>query len=371
MQDTKSIDLRIIFNSSGDQTIEAVINDKFSASCAGGTSMSSFESKAIDPKNAIRNFDKIKKSFIGDFDQQSFDSEIKRNQKEMGSILTTAISLAFFEMDFNANSKGNFPNLLGNIIGGGEHSYGRGPEIQEILTIPKSKTMPEAVETNTMIWKDVKEKLKKLKSLHGLNAEAAWTTDFGNEKALEIVREVADKHHAKLGIDFAASSIFRKGRYFYRDKSLTREKQIGYAESLAKRFDLIYMEDPMEESDFSGFEELQSRLKKTLICGDDLISSDSQRLKKAIGCIKAVIVKPNQIGTISDCLELMKIANRKGISCAVSHRSKETCCPTIAKLALKAEFAKFGVAGIRTAKLNELIRLWDGAKNPTMAKLPL
>lgn len=369
MQSVKSIDLRIIFNSSGDQTIEAVINGNFSASCAGGTSMSSFESKAIDPKTAIRNFDKIKKSFVGDFDQKSFDSEIKKNQKEMGSILSTALSLAFFEMEFRTDSPKSFPNLLGNVIGGGEHSYGRGPEIQEILVIPRAKTMPEAVETNMMIWKDVKEKLKKLNSLHGLNAEAAWTTDFGNEKALEIAREVADKHHAHLGIDFAASSIFRKGRYFYRDKSLTLEKQIGYAESLAKRFDLIYMEDPLEESDFSGFSELQKRLKRTLICGDDLISSDPTRLKRAIGCIKAVIVKPNQIGTVSDCLELMKMAKQNGISCAVSHRSKETCCPTVAKLALQAEFAKFGVAGIRTAKLNELIRLWGSADTPKMSSI--
>jgi enolase len=100
-----------------------------------------------------------------------------------------------------------------------------------------------------------------------------------------------------------------------------------------------------------------------------LISSSPERLKKAAKCINAVIVKPNQIGTISDCLELMSLARSSGISPAVSHRSTETCCTSTAKLALQADFAKFGVAGIHSEKRNELIRLWDAAKKPEMRKI--
>jgi len=370
MQKITSIDFHIIFNSYGSRTIEAVLNRQFTASCPGGISKSSFESREVEPTAAIQNFSKVKKQFLGSFSQESFDALLKQNKNSLGSILTTALSLAFFTMDFDASKFSQFPNLLGNVLGGGEHSFGRGPEIQEMLVIPRAKTITESVETTILIWKELKEELKKRNALHGLNAESAWTTDFGNDKALELVKSIAERHNAEMGIDFAASSIFHNGRYRYKEHTLTPEKQIGYAESIAKNFGLIYMEDPLEENDFSGFAELRNRLKKTLVCGDDLISSSPERLKKAAKCINAVIVKPNQIGTISDCLELMSLARSSGISPAVSHRSTETCCTSTAKLALQADFAKFGVAGIHSEKRNELIRLWDAAKKPEMRKLP-
>lgn len=363
----ETIQLRLIFNSAAEPTIEAVLNGKFIASSAGGTSVSAFEEKVVEPRKAINNFEQVKKEFIGDFTQESFDAILKKHSKLLGSVLTTSLSLAFFEMCFHTQKKTRFPNILGNVIGGGEHSYNRGPEIQEILAIPKAKTMTEAVETNMLIWKEVKEALKKINALYGLNAESAWITNLENKKALNLASKIVEKHNARLGIDFAASSIFRNGFYYYKKKRLSREKHLDYVEKICKDFDLAYIEDPLDENDFGGFAEIQNRLKKTIICGDDLISSNPERLKMALWSIKAVIVKPNQIGNVSDCLEIMKLSKENGISSVVSHRSKETCCSTIAKLALEADFAKFGVAGIRTAKLNELIRLWERSEKPYMS----
>jgi enolase len=364
-----SIKLRVIFNSFGGETIEAVVNDRFIASCPGGISQSSFEAKTLDAKASIKNFYKIKNNFIGNFSQSQFDEILKDSIKQLGSNLTTAVSLAFFASEYDSKKHNEFPNLLGNIVGGSEHSFGIGPEIQEILTIPEEKTMFECVKTNFAIWKEVKEILKKKNRLMGMNPESAWIVNMGIEDSLEMVKKIADKHHARLGIDYAASSIYKKGSYVYGKKKLSREKQIDYAMGLAKKFRLVYMEDPMNEDDFEGFAVISKALPKTLVCGDDLISSDTQRLKKARNSVNAVIVKPNQIGTVTDCLELMDFARKNRIAPVVSHRSKETCSHVTARLAMFADFAKFGVAGIRTAKLNELIRLWDSVEKPVMRKM--
>lgn len=365
-----SMHLRVIFNSFGGETIEAVINEKFIASCPGGISQSSYEATSLDAKKSISNFNKISSRFKGNFSQRQLDTLLKDNIKQLGSTLTTAVSLAFFAAEFEPEKHNKFPNLLGNVIGGSEHSFGIGPEIQEILTIPKEKTMFDCVKTNFAIWKDVKEKLKKKNMLMGMNPEAAWIVKMGIDESMEMVRRIADDYGADMGIDYAASSIYSKGSYVYKKRKLSRENQVDYAITLAKKYKLIYMEDPMNEDDFSGFSEIKKALPKTLVCGDDLIASDPSRLMKGKNSVNAVIVKPNQVGTVSDCTELMDFARKNRISPVVSHRSKETCSHVTAKLALKADFAKFGVAGIRTAKLNELIRLWDTCENPEMRKNP-
>lgn len=365
----ESVHLRVIFNSFGGETIEAVINGKYTASCPGGISQSSFEKKALDAKTSIKNFNKISSKLSGEFTQKQIDSFLRDNIKQLGATLTTAVSLAFFSADFEPEKHNKFPNLLGNVIGGSEHSFGIGPEIQEILTIPREKTMFECVKTNFAIWKDVKEKLRKKNMLMGMNPEAAWIVKMGIEDSMEMVRKIADDYGAEMGVDYAASSIYKKGNYLYNKKNLSRDKQIDYAVGLAKKYKLIYMEDPMNEDDFEGFGEIKKALPKTLVCGDDLIASDTERLMRGKNSVNAVIVKPNQIGTLSDCMELMDFARKNSISPVVSHRSKETCSSTTAKLAMLADFAKFGVAGIRTAKLNELIRLWDMSEKPEMRKI--
>ena len=367
----ESVKLRVIFNSFGGETIEAVINNMHIASCPGGISQSSYEKKALDARKSIMNFRRLSRKFCGKFTQKEFDALLAENMRRFGSSLTTALSLAFFTAGFDPRKHREFPNLLGNAIGGSEHSFGIGPEIQEILTIPAEKTVFDAVRTNFCIWKEIKEILKKKKMLMGMNPESAWIVRMGIEDSMELVKKVSEKHGAKMGIDYAASSIFRNGMYCYSKKKLSREKQIDYAISLAKKYRLVYMEDPMNEDDFPGFCEIRRALPRTLVCGDDLVASSTERLRQARNSVNAVIVKPNQIGTVSACMELMEYARKSGICPVVSHRSKETCSGVTARLAMYADFAKFGIAGIRTAKLNELIRLWDSCENPRMRKLSL
>ena len=142
--------------------------------------------------------------------------------------------------------------------------------------------------------------------------------------------------------------------------------ECDYIEAIASKFELFYIEDPLEENDFEGFAELNSRLSRVLICGEDLISSNPARFERALNenSVSAVIIKPNQIGTVSDCLRIINLAKKNRIIPVVSHRSKETVCDAVAELSLLAPIAKFSIAGIDIEKRNRLLRLWRSAKQP-------
>jgi len=357
----KSIEIIKIFDSLGSETVEAVLNNKYRASAPSGTSKSKYEMK-LGLEEGMKNFQSLKERLLGDFKQNSFDALLKDKINELGPAVTTALSLAFFSA---TKGKNKFPNLLGNVLGGGSHIKKKTKlDIQEILVLPTAKTIFEEIEILFKVWKDVG------KSCSCLSYESAWTADITNEEALKLVRKIADQYSAKLGIDLAASQFYN-GKYAYSDKELSREEQIDYLVDLSNEYSLYYIEDPLEEDDFLGFSELRKRLKRTLICGDDLIASHMDRFEKALenNSINSVIVKPNQVGTVSDCLNLMEKAKKNKIISVVSHRSGETTDPTLAKLSQYAPMGKFGVAGIRIAKLNELIRLWNSASNPKMAKI--
>lgn len=366
-----SIKLRVIYNSFGEKTVEAIINKKFSASSSGGISKSSKEVKIVTPEIGIKNFERIKKFFLGDFSQEEFDKKLKDNEKLLGGIVTTSLSLAFFSMEFEIEHRKNvryFPNLLVNVLGGGKHSFLEKPEIQEILIIPKASGMKESIEIAVDIWLEVRDYLKEKKILCGLNPEDAWLANITNEQALEIVENIVKKHRAKIGIDFAASSIFKDGYYIYHDKKLTKEEQIDYVIKLIKDYNLFYVEDPIEENDEDGFKEISKRVK-TLICGDDIIATNLERLKRLKDIIKAVIIKPNQAGNVSDCLDIIKFSRKRKIFSVVSHRSTKTACTSEAKLATFADIAKFSVAGIDCERCNELLRIWEESKNPRIRKI--
>jgi len=362
----KDIKLRVIYNVLGDQTIEAIINNKFMASAPSGTSRGAYEAKTQPIETAISHFNRTKEEFIGTFTQKSFDSKLKEHVDYLGANTTTSLSLAFFSP---TELKNTFPNLLGNVLGGGMHTkIATRMNIQEILTIPNAPSIPKAIDTNIKIWKEVGKKLPHAKQ----NIESAWSGDVTNEEALELVSGIAQKYNAFVGIDVEASGFYKDGKYIYWNRELSRQRQIKYMAGLAKEFNLVYIEDGIEQNDFEGFALLRKKLKKTLVCGDDLTVTNPERLKTAIAdkSINAIIIKPNQIGTITDAIETMEIAKKHKIVPVVSHRSGETKDVTICKLAQLAPLAKLGVAGNRKPKLDELRRMWFDVKNPKMTKLP-
>ncbi|MAG39474.1 hypothetical protein CMI41_00705 [Candidatus Pacearchaeota archaeon] len=250
--------------------------------------------------------------------------------------------------------KSKMPMPIGNCIGGGLHTTGiRGkkPDFQEFLLIPKEKSFRHATTVNIRAYEYARKLLKSKKKTD----ESAWNTKKTNEETLEILKKVAEKYKLRIGLDIAASSFFQRNYYEYKNKSLTRDRldQIDYIERLIRKFGIFYVEDPMDEEDFLGFKQILSTTKdyrtKSLIVGDDLTTTNVGRLSRAIRSksINAIIVKPNQIGSLLEVAKVVKLAKKHGLKIIFSHRSGETMDPALADYAVGfgADFIKMGIMG--------------------------
>ena len=282
------------------------------------------------------------------------------------------------------------PYPLGNILGGGRHAQGKTLDIQEFLALPiKATSFSEAAKANVMVHNRVGSLLKKSdKSFTGGRGdEGAWAPSMENEDALQIMMKACEKVSEEfgvkcgVGVDMAASTLWKpkEEKYVYaRDRvKRTAEEQVDFVLHLVKDYSLAYVEDPFHEEDFESFAEVTKRVKKCLVTGDDLFVTNKQRLARGVrvGAANAVIIKTNQVGTLTDAWETTKMARKAHYAPVMSHRSGETTDVHIAHLAVafQCPIIKTGVIpGDRTAKINELIRveeaLGDRAK---MSTLPL
>src|SRR3989339_550811 len=243
----------------------------------------------------------------------------------------------------NPNAK-KFPRLVGNCIGGGLHSNIKGakkPDFQEFLLIPDTKTVKEAWELNKKAKKEAEELLKnadkKFKSEK--NDEDAWITSLNEKQVLEIL----SKLNLPMGLDIAASSFYARKNYNYSNPMLRRssDEQVG---KLTKLF------------------------PNRLIVGDDLTVTNQKRLEQAIRekSINALIVKPNQCGSLIEVKNVVKLAKKNNLKIIFSHRSGETEESILADLAFgfQADFFKSGITGKeREVKIKRLIEIEDSLKN--------
>ena len=383
----KRFNAGIILNSRGEKTISVLVktdNGEFSASAPSGKSKGRHEAlayikdinhdiKLINSKKALKtdlteleDLKKIEKIFKGKIGANSlFALEaalLKAAAKHEGREVWQLI---------NPNRK-KFPMPVGNVIGGGLHSHIiPKPNFQEFLFIPETSSFKDAVEINKRALENCREILKNLdKKFKGKkNDENAWQTSIGDEQVLSVMSDVKenmlDEFSGKVhtGIDAAASTFFKKGRYAYENprKILTKDGQISYILQLIKNYALYYIEDPLNEEDFSGFSEITERAR-SLIVGDDLTVTSLARIKKAKAknSINALIVKPNQNGSLISVSEIIKYCKKNDILTIMSHRSGETNDNIIADLAFgfQTDFIKTGIVGKeREAKLNRLIEI--------------
>jgi enolase len=279
-----------------------------------------------------------------------------KNKKELYEFLGTAKGL---------------PRPIGNAIGGGLHSKGingKMPDFQEFLFIGNSKTIKECVNLNDLAYKITGKLLNAKKR----NDEGAWETDKTNEEVLDIMDQIQQgfKQQRKkivMGLDIAASSFYKNMNYNYKNspQKLSKPQQIIYLKRLINKYKLYYLEDPLEENDFSGFRNLIGR--RCFIVGDDLTTTNPERLKKAIRTksINAIIVKPNQIGSLIKTKQVIDLAKKHKIATIISHRSGETKDNTIADLGVGwgCEFIKTGIYGrVRKSKLKRLIKIEKNLK---------
>jgi len=263
----------------------------------------------------------------------------------------------------------DFPTPLGNVIGGGEHAADA-THIQEFLAAPVgAPSVSDAVFANADVHAEVGEILADRGIPAAKGDEGAWAPSIDDGEAFEIMDEatssVADDLGFEIGfgLDVAGAELYEDGAYHYGSDTRSPDEQIDYIAGLIDEYGLVYVEDPLDEDDYDGFAELTERAgDRTLVCGDDLFVTNTERLERGIesGAANSILIKPNQIGTLTDAFDAIELALRNGYDPVVSHRSGETEDTTIAHLAVAvdAPFVKTGtVGGERTAKLNELIRI--------------
>jgi enolase len=395
MFEIKDVKMRKIIDSRGNYTVEAtvILDGSYGIASApagastGATEVLAFPKGGVD--SGIEFFNRNVKSSLMSFhaiNQVQLDSMLKDldgsgNFSNLGGNLATAISMANAKAVANSlkiplyryvggNLANSIPRPMGNVIGGGKHTR-NGTTIQEFLVSSQGKTFLDSAYTNAVVHRRIGQILSdrfKDQSV-GVGDERAWTANISDEDAIEIlktaVKEVSSerKMEIKLGIDFAASSFYENGKYVYRNRKLNQDQQIDYAISMVKEHGFYFVEDPMDEADFEGFARVTAAVKdRAIVVGDDLYTTNAERIKKGVEMksTNGVLIKVNQIGTLTATYEAVKVATRAGMQNTISHRSGETTDNFIAHLAVafSSTFIKSGtIGGERLAKLNELARI--------------
>jgi enolase len=247
------------------------------------------------------------------------------------------------------------PFLYFNLINGGKHAATK-LAFQEFHIVPQSDSSKENIE----ISRNIQIKLDEI-----IEKEFGGPLTKGDEGGIALdvldvfaplalmkraVAELGYEDKIKYALDVAASSFYDHdtGIYKFMGKDWSRDEMINLYEKFSKEFPMISIEDPLDEEDYEGFTLLQARIPEVRLIGDDLTVTNVERLKKAIEekSIKGIIIKPNQIGTLSETLATMKLARENDIDCIVSHRSGETMDDFIADLS-----CAFGCFGIKAGAL--------------------
>ena len=390
----RNIKMYPVFTSKGSPTVKVKIlteNGSYSASVPSGTSKGSHEAVELPVSKVLRFFSKVRPRFIG-MDERNWESidalleelDGTRDFSNIGENLALGVSIAaarackkneLWKLD-SPGLTGVFPIPVANIIGGGVH--GGGADWQEFLLIPHSARNPyEAIKDLSEAWITVGENLRDKKLLFGRNIENAWMARLDNEKTLEMLSGYAEDFSMKLGVDFAASELWNGKVYRYpkSGREIKPGRYLEEIEELAKRFKLYYLEDPLHQDEFRQHKILTHSLGKgSLVVGDDLYCTNSERFREGIkhSSTNAILVKPNQTGTLTRTREVVMMARDSGIAVIPSHRSGETDDDWLADLAVTwdSPLIKSGISGLDMPKLNRLLEIWEEIPKARMAKLP-
>jgi len=348
-------------------------------------------------KKAIKNIEEIiKPKLIGEniFFQEKIDEILieldgTQNKSKLGANALIGVSGACLKAAAQAKNlplwqylsqKYDFtpkiPGFLMNFVNGGKHSFSPLKFQEYLFIIQKEIPVLERLNLAYFVFEKLKEKIKELKvKALGVGDEGGLVLPFEDEKLpLKILKEIIEtlpecffQISPLLGLDLAASSFFEEKRYQTSIGKLTSDEMLDYLLEIIKEFKLFYLEDPFFEEDFESFKKLNLKLKEfdfsSLVVGDDLTVTSPFLIEKAgkEKAISGVIIKPNQIGTISETIEAIKIARKFDLKVILSHRSGETEDDFLADFAVGvgADFAKLGgiQRGERMVKYNRLIEI--------------
>jgi enolase len=389
----RRLEIREIFATNSQKTIEVeleTVKGKVRASVPIGTSRGKYEVKYLPVDTVVNKFNLIRRQFTNEnFKEQKDVDELIRSidktedLREIGGNLALAISSAFLkafalenEMETfeylltQAKSKPVMPKPVCNVAGGWKESRS---DIQEFLLLPVHwYSFFESISKISQAYLNLGKMLKEVDPTfnYGRNWESGWVTNLNFNELLKILEKIANENLLKIGIDFAATQLWDGKQYYvyrYSDKILGKLEQLKLVQNLAKEYSINYLEDPFMEDDFTSFALLTSGVQPKLVVGDDLYATNSKRLKDGLRfkATNAMIIKPSQVGTITDLMKTVELAKKNKIVTVMSHRSGETEDTLIAHLAvgLGCDYVKFGISGERAIKINEMVRIEEMVKH--------
>lgn len=417
MANIKSIHARWILDSRGNPTVEAdVVLDDGSfgrAAVPSGASTGAAEAlelrdggdrfmgKGVDQAVANVN-DKIAPALVGHdaADQQGVDQVMlgldgTDNKSNLGANAILAVSLAVAKAEAKSEglelwqyiakltdtSEVSLPLPMMNIMNGGAHA-GWTTDIQEYMIMPVgAPTFAEGIRRATEVFHNLGKILKEQGYPTTVGDEGGYAPHLkgGNAEPLSLIEQAVTKAGYKLGEDFvlaldvASSEFYKDGKYELKNegKSLTSDEMIDYVKNLVDNNPLVSVEDGLAEEDWAGWTKLTEKLgDKIQLVGDDLLVTNVKRLQKAIDekAGNAILIKPNQIGSLSETIAAVKLAKEHGFNTVMSHRSGETEDVTIAHLAVGLNCGQIKTGSLsrtdRVAKYNELLRIAEA--NPDM-----
>ena len=411
MAKIKSIKGRQVFDSRGNPTVEAEVflenNISATAISPSGASTGAFEAHELrdQDKNrflgksvniAVENInnkisDKLK-GFESD-DQKKIDKALldldgSENKTNLGANATLAVSLANSKCSALSNKKSLFKYLgntfslpipLMNIINGGAHAD-NDLNIQEFMIRPDSaKNFMDAIEKCYVVIQNLKKLLKSNKMLTNVGDEGGFAPSINtNEQALELIVNAIEKSNLKPGkdivicLDVAANELINeKGDYSIQSKNYTSvEDNISYYKKLTSSYPIKSIEDPFAEEDWESWKKITNEIGKNIqIVGDDLFVTNVKRLSKGIKekSANCILVKPNQIGTLTETLEVISMAKAADFNTIISHRSGDTEDTFIADLASATMSSQIKTGSLarseRVAKYNRLLRIEEELGN--------
>jgi len=407
----KNIKGRQVFDSRGNPTVEAEVflDNGISATAISpsGASTGAFEAHELRDKDinkflgksvniAVENINNrisSKLKGLDSNDQKNLDKILldldgSENKINLGANATLAVSLANSKCSALSNKRSLFKNLgnnyslpipLMNIINGGAHAD-NDLNIQEFMIRPDSaNNFMNAIEKCYLVIQNLKKILKSNKMLTNVGDEGGFAPSINsNEEALELIVKAIEKSKLKPGkdivicLDVAANELINeKGEYSIKSKSyLSVDENINYYKKLISIYPIKSIEDPFAEEDWTSWKKITTEIGKDIqIVGDDLFVTNTKRLKKGITekSANSILVKPNQIGTLTETLEVISMAKAANFNTIISHRSGDTEDTFIADLAAATMSSQIKTGSLarseRVAKYNRLLRIEEELGN--------
>lgn len=331
--------------------------------------------------DALKGFDATKQI---DVDHLMIDLDGTENKSNLGANALLGVSMAVARTGAKLAEKSLFRHLGGddatllpvpmmNILNGGSHAD-NSVDIQEFMVVPfGASTFSEALRMGTEVFHHLKSVLKSKDMTTSVGDEGGFAPNLNsNEEALEVILEAIEKAGLKpgmdiyLALDVAASELYKNNTYnlYSEGRQLKSEEMVDYLGSLAEQYPIISIEDGLHEDDWTGWNYCTDKLgSKIQIVGDDLTVTNIKRLQRAIDdkSMNAILIKLNQIGTVTETIQTVEMARNAGFGAIISHRSGETEDTTIADLAVAMGMGQIKTGSAsrtdRVCKYNQLLRI--------------